>query len=84
MGGIIRFDPELKRVGLIRNGRGVSLGEVVRFVSRSERERAPLVREARAIYDDIFPPTDLPKARRDEEPDDQHAANPSHGDRILS
>jgi hypothetical protein len=35
------------------------MGEVVRFVSRSERERTRLIREARAIYDSIFPPTDL-------------------------
>jgi hypothetical protein len=34
------------------------MGEVIRFVSRSERERARLVREARAIYDSIFPPAD--------------------------
>jgi hypothetical protein len=84
MGGIIRFDPELKRVGLNRNMRGASMGEIVRFVSRSERERARLVREARAIYDSIFPATDLPKARRDEEQGDQQEANPSRGDRILS
>ncbi len=34
------------------------MGEVIRFVSRSERERALLVREARAIYDSVFPPAD--------------------------
>ena len=34
------------------------MGEVVRFVSRSERERIRLIREARAIYDSIFPPAD--------------------------
>jgi hypothetical protein len=32
------------------------MGEVVRFVSKSERERVRLIREARAIYDSIFPP----------------------------
>jgi hypothetical protein len=32
------------------------MGEVIRFVSNSERERVRLVREARAIYDSIFPP----------------------------
>jgi hypothetical protein len=32
------------------------MGEVIRFVSKSERERARLVREASAIYDSIFPP----------------------------
>jgi len=33
------------------------MGEVIRFVPKSERERARLIREARAIYDSIFPPT---------------------------
>jgi hypothetical protein len=36
------------------------MGEVVRFVSKSERERDRLIREARAIYDSIFPPADTP------------------------
>jgi hypothetical protein len=34
------------------------MGEVIRFVSRSERERVRLIREARAIYNSIFPPAD--------------------------
>ncbi len=34
------------------------MGEVVQFVSKSERERMRLIREARAIYDSIFPPGD--------------------------
>jgi hypothetical protein len=34
------------------------MGEVIQFVSRSERERIRLIREARAIYDSIFPPVD--------------------------
>jgi hypothetical protein len=41
------------------------MGEVIRFVSRSERERANLIRQARAIYDSIFPPTDLVGEQRD-------------------
>ncbi|WP_167561343.1 hypothetical protein [Bradyrhizobium sp. AS23.2] len=32
------------------------MGEVIQFVSRSERERLRLIKEARAIYDSIFPP----------------------------
>jgi hypothetical protein len=32
------------------------MGEVIRFVPRAERERARLIREARATYDSIFPP----------------------------
>lgn len=34
------------------------MGEVIRFMPKSELERARLVREARAIYDSIFPPAD--------------------------
>ena len=34
------------------------MGEVIRFVSKSERERARLIRVARAMYDSIFPPAD--------------------------
>jgi hypothetical protein len=33
------------------------MGEIIRFVPKSEQERARLIREARAIYDSIFPPT---------------------------
>ena len=32
------------------------MDNVVRFVSKSELERERLIREARAIYDSIFPP----------------------------
>jgi hypothetical protein len=32
------------------------VGDVVQFVPKSELERARLIREARAIYDSIFPP----------------------------
>ena len=38
------------------------MGEIVRFVPRSELERARLIREARAIYDSIFPPA-IPRVR---------------------
>ncbi len=34
------------------------MGEVIEFIPKAERERARLIREARAIYDSIFPPTD--------------------------
>jgi hypothetical protein len=34
------------------------MGEVIRFIPKSEIERTRLVREARAIYDSIFPPAD--------------------------
>lgn len=34
------------------------MGEVIRFVPKSELERARLIREARAIYERIFPSQD--------------------------
>lgn len=43
------------------------MGEVVQFVpkSRSELERARLIREARVIYELVFPPADQPGKRPD-------------------
>ena len=38
------------------------MGEVIRFVPKSERERTRLIREARARYDSIFPPEQQDKA----------------------
>jgi hypothetical protein len=43
---------------------GVDMGEVIQFVSRSERERLRLIKEARAVYDSIFPPADLARAQQ--------------------
>ena len=34
------------------------MGEVVRFIPKSELERARLIREARASYEYVFPPAD--------------------------
>jgi hypothetical protein len=34
------------------------MGKIVELVSKSELGRLRLIREARAIYDSIFPPTD--------------------------
>jgi hypothetical protein len=36
----------------------MQLSKIVEFVPKSELERVRLIREARAIYDSIFPPTD--------------------------
>jgi len=48
------------------------VGDIVQFVSKSELERARLIREARAIYDGIFPPPD--PARDDREGDEAPGA----------
>lgn len=34
------------------------MGEVIRFISKSELERARLIREARANYERVFPSAD--------------------------
>jgi hypothetical protein len=43
------------------------MGEIVAFASKSELKRLRLIREARAIYDSIFPPMDA----AGEQPNDQ-------------
>ena len=44
------------------------MGEIIRFVPKSERERAGLIREARAIYDSIFPPADPVSEKQNKAP----------------
>jgi hypothetical protein len=44
------------------------MGEIIRFVPKSERERARLIREARAIYDSIFPPAHPVREHHDKAP----------------
>jgi hypothetical protein len=41
------------------------MSEVIQFVPKSERERARLIREARAIYESIFPSADPASEPRD-------------------
>jgi type II secretory pathway component PulL len=41
------------------------MGEVIQFISKSDRERARLIRQAQAIYDSIFPPVHRAGERRD-------------------
>ncbi|WP_298243058.1 hypothetical protein [uncultured Bradyrhizobium sp.] len=43
------------------------MGDIVRFVPKSELERARLIREARAIYDSIFPSAEPARAQQDGE-----------------
>jgi hypothetical protein len=47
---------------------GANMGEVIRFIAKSERERARLIREARAMYDSIFPPADPESEQADKAP----------------
>jgi hypothetical protein len=60
------------------------MGKVIRFIPKSERERARLIREARAIYDSIFPPAD-PVSEQDKAPVSHtvSAANADRSDRVL-
>jgi hypothetical protein len=44
------------------------MGEVIRFIPKSERERTRLIREARAIYDSVFPPADPVNEQQDQAP----------------
>jgi hypothetical protein len=41
------------------------MGEVIRFIPKAERERIRLIREARAMYDSVFPPSDSVNAAWD-------------------
>jgi hypothetical protein len=47
-------------------GFGAQMGEVIQFVPKSELERTRLIREARAIYDRIFPPAGSASEQRDD------------------
>jgi hypothetical protein len=61
------------------------MGEVIRFVPRSERERARLIREARAIYDSLFPPADPVGEQQDKAPGGHtvSGANTHRSDGVL-
>ena len=61
------------------------MGEVIRFVSKSERERVRLIREARAIYDSIFPPADPVSEQQNKAPVSHTAsgANAHRSDGVL-
>jgi len=47
------------------------MGEVIYFIPRPERERIRLIREARAIYDSVFPSAAPTREQRD-------GASPDH------
>ena len=58
-------DRDLKAEAISSLGLERTMGEVIRFVPKSELERARLIREARAIYDGIFPPDSTSEQRDD-------------------
>jgi len=47
------------------------MGEVVRFIPKSDLDRVRLIREARAIYERIFPPADPVQEQRDDPRNEQ-------------
>ena len=55
------------------------MSNIVRLVPRSELERIRFVRDARAIYDSIFPPTDVVGER----PDGRVSQGPQPGEKGL-
>jgi hypothetical protein len=61
------------------------MGEVIRFVPKSERERARLIRGARAIYDSIFPPADPVSEQQNKAPVSPavSGANTYRGDGVV-
>ena len=44
------------------------MADIIRFIPKSEHERARLIREARAIYDGIFPPARPVSGRQNKAP----------------
>jgi hypothetical protein len=44
------------------------MGEIIQFIPKSERERARLIRRARAIYDSVFPLADSVSERQNTAP----------------
>ena len=61
------------------------MGEVIQFIPKAERERGRLIREARAIYDSIFPSSSPAGDQQDKAPAG-HAlvgANAYRGDGLL-
>ena len=64
---------------------GAILGEVIRFIPKQERERARLIRVARATYDSNFPPADPVSEQQDKAPTSHtiSGANAHRSDGVL-
>ena len=60
------------------------MGEVIQFIPKSERERSRLIREARAIYDSIFPPSKpIIEPEKSTKSGSISDANAHHHDRVF-
>jgi len=62
------------------------MGQVIRIISKSERERIRLIQEARAIYDSVFPPA-TPVTEQSDKAPLAHAisgTNPYRGQEVFS
>jgi hypothetical protein len=63
---------------------GANMGEIIRFIPKSERDRVRLIREARAIYDSIFPPADPVSEKQNKAPVSHTvSANAHRSDGVL-
>jgi hypothetical protein len=64
---------------------GANMGEIIRFIPKSERERVRLVREARALYDNVFPPADPVSEKQNKAPASHtvSGANAHRSDGVL-
>ena len=56
------------------------MGEIIRFVPKSERERTRLIGQARAIYDSIFPPANPVSGKPNKAPA-SHTVSGANADR---
>jgi hypothetical protein len=62
------------------------MSEIIRFVTKHERERARLIRQARAIYHSIFPLADPVSEKQNKAPASHtdSGANDHRSDGVLS
>ena len=59
------------------------MGKVIRFIPEAERERVRQIREARAIYDSIFPPADPVSEQQDPVSHTVSGANAYRSDGVV-
>ncbi|MDE5443191.1 hypothetical protein GWG65_17375 [Bradyrhizobium sp. CSA207] len=60
------------------------MGEVIQFIPKAERERIRLIREARAIYDSVFPPSGLDNGQAVDAGHSVNGAKFHQGGEVLS